>query len=147
MAGIVSVSEAASIAFHTAFHLAANGNVLVRKQKLAEELSVSQEHLAKIIQRMARTGILQTVRGPKGGCRLTEGALSMTLLDIYEAIEGPYLQLECLLQKKICTGECCLLGGMLQEMSRELYKQLKSTTLKDVAEKLTLSQSHGEHRE
>ena len=138
MAGIVSVSEAASIAFHTAFYLAANGNLLVRKQDLAEELSVSQEHLAKIIQRMARTGILQTVRGPKGGCRLTEGALSMNLLDIYESVEGPYQQLGCLLKKQICSGECCLLGGMLQKMSREIYEQLKNTTLNDVAEKLII---------
>ena len=136
MAGIVNVSEAASIAFHTAFHLASSGNALVQKQTLADELNVSQEHLAKIIQRMARAGILETVRGPKGGCRLTPQASSMSLLQIFEAVEGPYQPLGCLLQKQICTGECCLLGGMLQKMSREIYEQLKSTTLREVAEKL-----------
>ena len=138
MVGIVNVSEAASIAFHTAFHLVANDNLLVRKQELAKELNVSQEHLAKIIQRMARAGILQTIRGPKGGCRLTPNAREMTLLDVYEAVEGPYYQLGCLLKKKICKEECCLLGGMLQKMSREVYEQLKNTTLNDVEQKFIM---------
>jgi len=138
MAGIVNVSEAASIAFHTAFHLASSQGNLVQKQELAEELNVSQEHLAKIIQRMARAGILETVRGPKGGCKLTSGALSMSLLQIYEAVEGPYRPLGCLLQKQLCSGECCLLGGMLQKMSNEIYGQLKNTMLMDVAGKLEI---------
>lgn len=133
MAGIVNVSEAASIAFHTAFHLAASGNEMARNQDLAEEMNVSQEHLAKVIQRMSRAGILETVRGPKGGCRLTEAAPSMTLLDIFEAVEGPYKPLGCLLRKPICGGQCCLLGGVLQKMSQELYEQLKGTTLKEMA--------------
>jgi len=42
------------------------------------------------------------------------------------------------LKKKICKEECCLLGGMLQKMSREVYEQLKNTTLKDVALKLII---------
>jgi len=138
MAGIINVSEAASIAFHTAFHLATCGDQLIRKQELTAELNVSHEHLAKIIQRMARAGVLQTVRGPKGGCRLTENGRSMTLLDIYEAVEGPYQPLGCLLQRQLCQGECCLLGGVLQKMSREIYDQLKSTTLADVAKKLRM---------
>ena len=141
MVGIVNVSEAASIAFHTAFHLALNKTVLIRKQELAEELSVSQEHLAKIIQRLARSGILETVRGPKGGCRLTERAPEMTLLAIYEAVEGPYQLLGCLLNKPVCNGNCCILGGRLQKMSREVYDQLKATTLKDVAIKLSTKNS------
>ncbi len=136
MAGIVNVSEAASIGFHTAFHLATCGDQLVRKQELTDELNVSHEHLAKIIQRLARAGLLKTVRGPKGGCRLTPKGRAATLLEIYEAVEGPYHPLGCLLQRQLCQGECCLLGGVLQKMSREIYDKLKNTTLKDVAQKL-----------
>lgn len=132
MSGIVNVSEAASIAFHTAFYLATNGDQLVRKQELADNLHVSHEHLAKIIQRMARAGVIKTVRGPKGGCRLSEKGKTASLLQVYEAVEGPYRQLGCLLQRQICSGECCLLGGLLQKMSEEVYQQLKKTTLADV---------------
>lgn len=132
MSGIVSVSEAASIAFHTAFYLASSGKQLVRNQELADELHVSQEHLAKIIQRMARAGVVKTVRGPKGGCCLTEQGKASSLLQIYEAVEGPYNKLGCLLQQKICSDECCLLGGLLQKMSNEIYRQLKTTTLADM---------------
>ncbi|MFA7172460.1 MAG: Rrf2 family transcriptional regulator [Kiritimatiellia bacterium] len=133
MSGIISVSEAASIAFHTAFYLATNSKQLVRNQEMADELHVSQEHLAKIIQRMARAGVIKTVRGPKGGCCLTEKGKAASLLQIYEAVEGPYQQLGCLLQQQICRDKCLLLGGLLQKMSREVYQQLKKTTLADVA--------------
>lgn len=132
MAGIVSVSEAASIAFHTVIHLATGDDELVRKRTLSEELGVSEQHLAKIIQRLAHAEILRTVRGPNGGCRLAEHAMEITLLDVYEAVEGPYQQLGCLLKRKLCPGRCCLLNGALQKMSRDVYEQLKSTKLKDV---------------
>ncbi len=137
MAGIITVSEAASIAFHTAFRLAAGGNMMARKEDLARELEVSGDHLAKVIQRMARAGIVETLRGPKGGCRLTEAAMEMTLLDIYEAVEGPYRPLKCLLKRPLCDGNCCLLGGVLQRMSAQLHEQLKATTLREVAAKLS----------
>jgi Rrf2 family protein len=144
MAGIINVSEAASIAFHTAFKLAAGGGALVRKEDLAGELEVSGDHLAKVIQRMARAGIVETLRGPKGGCRLTQAAAGMTLLEIYEAVEGPYRPLKCLLKRPLCDGNCCLLGGVLQRMSGELYEQLKNTTLRDVADKLSAAPArHG----
>ncbi len=133
MAGIIHVSEAASIAFHTVFHLATGGDELVQKRTLSKELGVSEQHLAKIIQRLAHADILQTVRGPKGGCRLTAHALDLSLLDVYEAVEGPYQLLGCLLKRKLCPDKCCLLGGVLQKMSRDVYEQLKRTTLKDVA--------------
>jgi Rrf2 family protein len=127
------MSEAASIAFHTVLVLAGGRENLLRRQDLAKRMNVSADHLAKVIQRLSRAGVLETSRGPHGGCRLTETALRMSLLEIYEAVEGAYQPLDCLLQKKICAGECCLLGGVLQSMSRKIYQQLKTTTVRDVA--------------
>ncbi len=56
--------------------------------KLAEFHGVPAAYLAKHLQALARAGILETVKGPRGGYRLARPAAEITLLDVVEAIDG-----------------------------------------------------------
>lgn len=56
--------------------------------KLAEFHGVPAPYLAKHLQALARAGVLETVRGPRGGYRLARPASDVTLLDVVEAIDG-----------------------------------------------------------
>jgi len=47
------------------------------------------EYLLKILQQLARSGILISERGRTGGFRLARSANEITLLEIIEAIQGP----------------------------------------------------------
>jgi Rrf2 family protein len=63
--------------------------------KLAEYHGVPAAYLAKHLQSLARAGVLDTVKGPRGGYRLARRADDITLLDIVEAIDGEEPAFRC----------------------------------------------------
>ena len=140
MSGVVGISEAASIGLHTMLVLASAPERVHRSREVAERLRVSGAHLSKVFQRLHRAGLVESVRGPKGGYRLSRPAEEISLLTIYEVIEGPLEEQGCLLEKPICDGTCCLLGGVLQRVSAEIRQKLAETTLAQTAAVLATDQ-------
>jgi len=55
---------------------------------LAEYHGLSETYLAKHLQALTNSGILESVPGPRGGYRLTRPPEQITLLDVVEAIDG-----------------------------------------------------------
>lgn len=55
---------------------------------LAEYHCLSETYLAKHLQALTNSGILESVPGPKGGYRLTRPPEQITALDVVEAIDG-----------------------------------------------------------
>ena len=132
MAGLVRVSEAASLGLHAAMLLARSSGALVRTRDLGERIGASQAHLVKVLQSLARAGLVETERGPHGGARLARPATAVSLLAVYEAIDGPLQSSACLLAQPICDGRCCLLGEVLHRMNQEAREHMARTTLADV---------------
>ncbi len=123
MADIFRLSEAASLALHAAAYLQAHGDQRPSAAAVAAELHVSVHHLAKVLQRMAHAGLVESVRGPKGGFRLVRPGNQITLLDIYEAMEGPLAPRPCLLgSRPLCAYQECLLGPL----NLALHKRVRS---------------------
>jgi len=132
MAGVIKVSEAASLGVHAAMLLAKADGALVRTRDLGERIGASQAHLVKVLQALARAGLVATERGPHGGARLARPAGLISLLAVYEAVDGPLQASECLLDKPVCDGHCCVLGKALYRMNQEVREHLARTTLADV---------------
>jgi Rrf2 family protein len=63
--------------------------------KLAEYHDVPPAYLAKHAQALARAGLLETVKGPRGGYRLARPATEISVLDVVEAIEGEEPAFRC----------------------------------------------------
>jgi Rrf2 family protein len=134
---MLKISDAVNLAFHAMLFLAADsahGQLSV--QDLAKRMGVSDNHLSKVMQRLAKAGLVGSKRGPKGGFYLVKPPEKIRLLDIYELIEGPLPQDTCLLEKPICDGTCCLLGNLIADMQRQIRNHLSNTTLKDVTNQL-----------
>ena len=55
--------------------------------RLAEYHGVPSAYLAKHLQALARAGVLETVKGPRGGYRLARPPAEITVLEVVEAIE------------------------------------------------------------
>ncbi len=134
MAHLVNISEAASLALHTMAMLAREPNRRMTNQEIAEVLKGSEHHLAKVMQRLAKVGLVTSVRGPQGGFLLAKMAGQITLLAIYEAVEGPLEQGGCLLGEPICNGTNCLLGEVVQAAHQQIRDCLRKTTLDELAQ-------------
>ena len=128
------ISEAASLAMHALGYLAHREVRPVPVREIASRFEISEAHLSKVMQRLVKVGLLRSARGPKGGFLLTRGPESITLLEIFEAIEGPIEPSSCLLSASICDGESCILGRIVLEANRTLRTRLEETTLIEVGE-------------
>jgi Rrf2 family protein len=63
--------------------------------RLAEYHGVPSAYLAKHLQALARGGVLETVKGPRGGYRLARAPAEITVLDVVEAIDGDEPAFRC----------------------------------------------------
>ncbi|HOK52898.1 MAG TPA: Rrf2 family transcriptional regulator [Armatimonadota bacterium] len=134
MPHMLRISEAASLALHMMTALSETTDKLVSVHEIASSLCVSEHHLSKVCQRLAKAGLLESSRGPKGGVRLARPADSITLLDVYEAIEGPLTMSECLMGQPVCGRQMCILGKLLEVINREEGEYFSKTTLTQLAD-------------
>ena len=63
--------------------------------RLAEYHGVPSAYLAKHLQALARAGVLETVKGPRGGYRLARPPAEITVLAVVEAIDGDEPAFRC----------------------------------------------------
>jgi Rrf2 family protein len=75
---------------------------------MARDQHIPERYLAKIIQDLRRSGLIRSVRGAHGGYLLSSPAGEVTLLDVWEALEGPLSPVECLDNPATCemVAEC-----------------------------------------
>lgn len=138
MANMVKISEAASLGLHTMALLANQSEGRSTGKEIAEILGASVHHLAKVMQRLVRAGLVDSAVGPQGGFRLAKPAGRVRLLTIYEAIEGPLGEPECLLAKRICEGRDCVLGELVLRVNQEIGDYLRGETLASLAKSSAL---------
>jgi Rrf2 family protein len=128
MSKVVTISEAASLAIHATV-LIASSDRLINVNYIAEATGASKNHLAKVMQRLGKQGIVSSSRGPNGGFKLKRKANDLTLYDIYESIEGPIENEGCPLDRPICPFDKCLMGGIIYKVTDDLKTYLQKETI------------------
>jgi Rrf2 family protein len=132
MANVLRISEAATLALHTLALLAARPGEILSTHRIAARLEASEAHLAKVLQRLARMGLVRSIRGARGGFVLGRDAAEVTLLEAYEAIDGPLRPSTCLMGHKVCQDQGCILGNLLEDINHDVRAHLSSQRLSDL---------------
>lgn len=83
----MKLQKATRLALFAVIDLAASPDVARSATELAEAHSVSVAHMAKVMQTLARSGIVKPSRGAQGGYRFAVNAKRTTLLDVIERFE------------------------------------------------------------
>lgn len=96
---------------------------------MAASLNASEAHLAKVLQRLRKSGMISALRGPGGGYRLLLPSADVSLLQIYEAIDGPFKFNE---NHCRCPVSPCKINKLLHEMSCRFFDYLKNNTLASI---------------
>lgn len=130
MKTILNVSEAFSLGLHaTAMVASREGDEPVTAHTIASKLGVSEAHLSKVMQRLVKAGILTSSRGPGGGFTLGRAATSITLLEVYESLEGPLKLDNCLIGTHICGGKSCVFDDLIDRVNGQFKDYLEHTTV------------------
>jgi len=100
-------------------------------QVLAQELDIPGPFLAKILQTLAQKGILESVRGPRGGFRLARPAEEIAVGQVVEALEGPDAVYSCAMGFPSCGPENpCPLHSAWSEVRAQLDVCLTDVSIK-----------------
>ena len=108
----------------------------VRAREIAMALSIPANYLAKILQALARAGVLESERGRRGGFRLARDPSEVTLLDVVAGFDDLGRERRCLLGKGPCSGVGgCPAHDEWREASAPAFKFFESRTLADLMAK------------
>jgi Rrf2 family protein len=132
MADALNISDAAALALHAMAFLAGQPDRRFATGEIASELHVSEAHLSKVLQRLAKAGLVKSARGPHGGFVLARPADEIRLLDAYEAIEGPLAESRCILGLPTCGAKRCIFGDLVTGVNARVRDYLTKTKLSTV---------------
>ena len=76
-----------SLALYSVLEFAREPRRHVSAAEIADKYGVSAHHLAKVLAELARSGVVQSVRGAGGGYRFIGNARRLTLMDIIQMFE------------------------------------------------------------
>ncbi len=103
---------------------------LIGAANLAHELNFPEAFLGKILQKLAKNGLVISVKGPKGGFLINESTLKKSILDIVEILEGLDFFNKCGLGLHACNDENpCPIHHDYQPVKQEVKKVLSSKTI------------------
>lgn len=76
--------------------------------EISKQRDIPKSFLSKILQKLARAGIVESTRGIRGGFRLTRHPSEITLLEVVEAVEGNVAMNICAVDRRKCrlSGTC-----------------------------------------
>ena len=120
-------------ALRTLMYLAArSGRATVAD--VAGLFGISANHVAKVVNQLARYGYIRSVRGIGGGIELAQQPDVIRLGEVVERFEGNLHLLDCVATENVCAIQpFCKLKGVLAEAERLQVEYLNSVTLADVA--------------
>ncbi|MFH2094637.1 MAG: Rrf2 family transcriptional regulator [Bacteroidota bacterium] len=130
MPRIFTLSEASSIAIH-AMVMIAQAESRINVKKISEANHASEHHVAKIMQKLVKEGYIMSKRGPDGGFLLLRKPATITLLEIFETIDGKITTGNCQLDRPVCPFDKCLMDGKLNDMAIEFRDFMKTKKLSE----------------
>lgn len=119
-------------ALRTLMYLAARAE-RANVSEVAEFYGISRDHVAKVVNQLARLGFLRSIRGMGGGIELIRVPDEIRVGDVITAFEGQMHLLDCTGTPGVCAIESfCKLKRVLSEAERIQLEYLNGVTLDQV---------------
>ena len=128
------LSEYTDYSLRVLMYCAAHPDRLVTIGELAEHHQVSKNHLMKVVNDLARQGVVETMRGRGGGLRLLQSADEIRVGAVVRAAETDFRLVECFdPASNTCTlSPECRLKQVFDSALQAYFGQLDNVTLADI---------------
>lgn len=99
-------------------------------EEIADRLSIPRHFLAKIMKALVKEGILDSVKGPRGGFYINNQTLDTNLMDILKVTDGKDQFTSCVLHFRNCNEKYpCPLHKKVEQYRHSLVKNLSEITI------------------
>jgi len=99
---------------------------------ISNQYNIPHELLAKILQKLSKQNILESVHGPKGGYKLNDNYNNLTLIEFIEILEGPFGITGCLTDSNCDQLLNCNIITPLEKINSKLYKVFSEIKLNKI---------------
>ncbi|MFT4927150.1 MAG: Rrf2 family nitric oxide-sensitive transcriptional repressor [Phenylobacterium sp.] len=122
-------------AFRVLIYLAARQSgeniPLATIKEVTTAFDISRDHVMKIVQKLAKAGFIESVRGKQGGMRLGRDATEINLKDVVALMEVTLLPVNC--SEPVCRIKpVCELSGILLSAQEQFLNHVGQYTLADI---------------
>ena len=91
-------------------------------RQISDQYNIPYELLAKILQKLSKFNILDSIKGPKGGYKLKPEYQNLTLIEFIEILEGPFGMMGCLVDIECEQLSTCNIITPLDKINSKIYK-------------------------
>lgn len=117
-------------------YLAMNRDGLSTIPAIAAAYGISENHLMKVVHQLAKSGLIESVRGKGGGIRLAVPPENIRIGEVVRVAEGGGPIVECFSDHNDCRiAPHCKLAGVLSRAFEALYASLDQHTLADLVDR------------
>ena len=115
-------------------HLAATGKAASAKD-IAESYGIPLPLLSKILQRLAKEGLLTSEQGTRGGYRLSREARDISAFEVIRTIDGPIILTHCFTEHTECDqSNRCPVREPLRKVHEGILRLLESISIRDLCQ-------------
>jgi Rrf2 family protein len=136
---MLKLTKKADYALMAMKHLAEQANGSSRSAKdVADAFGIPPEALAKILQRLAKAGLLHSQHGINGGYTLARPAHTISAFEVIQAIDGPLFITSCVTVRGECdqTDRCNIREPLrkVNESIEAVLKRIKISHMREEAD-------------
>ncbi|HET9216486.1 MAG TPA: Rrf2 family transcriptional regulator [Terriglobia bacterium] len=124
-----SLSKKADYGLIALKHLARHAEESVSAREIAKEYRIPGELLAKIMQRLARKGLVVSHQGTHGGYILGRDPSRISIVDVIEALDGPIGITPCERGSSCEQMEKCSVKDPLMAVRAKMVRVLSDTSI------------------
>lgn len=112
-------------------------------KEIAESQDVSIAYLEQILNKLRKSGLIKSIKGPGGGYMLTTAPSHINIGTILSSLEGPLAITSCLDPQEGCSRvDACVTHLLWRRLGEKIDKFLNTITLNDLLkEELRLEES------
>lgn len=100
---------------------------------IAISQQISEKYISRLIIALRRAKMIRSIRGAKGGYRISRNPESVTLLDIIEVMEGPLSIVDCVRSPGKCARSCdCPTRQVWDKLTADIRQTMQKITLQDI---------------
>jgi len=102
---------------------------------VAKREDISEGYLEHLLPLLKTAGLINSLRGSKGGYKLAKAPSEISLKEVIQALEGSLSPAECVVAPSVCERvRFCVTRDIWKEVGEKISQTLESVTLKDMVE-------------
>ena len=136
---MLRLSKKADYALMAMKHLAIHSDASsASAREIAEAYDIPLELMAKVLQRLAKSGLVRSLQGTRGGYRLGRATAQISVADIIQAIDGPLTVTACSTESENCGQYSkCSVRDPLWKIKERILVALQTCSITELATEAT----------